>query len=84
MGGKANRPEHRIWNNAIAGKVQLMRKIATLLMILAVGFGLGGQFFGRASWMGMSSHSIPIWLLLEALALAMLIISFAIRVRATR
>lgn len=52
-------------------------------MILAVGFGLGGLFFQSSSWIEMDGRSIPIWLLLEALALAMLIVGFVIRVRAT-
>lgn len=60
-----------------------MRRVARLLMILAVGFGLGGLFFQSSSWIEMDGRSIPIWLLLEALALAMLIVGFVIRVRAT-
>ncbi len=56
-----------------------MRMVGTMLAIFGVGFGIAGLFFGRASWVGVNGHSIPVWMLLEALATMLLIPSVAIR-----
>jgi hypothetical protein len=61
-----------------------MRRVAELLIVLAVVFGLIGLFFGRASWLGMNSHSIPLWKLLEAIAFALLVAGVVMRNRFNR
>jgi hypothetical protein len=61
-----------------------MRRVAELLMVLAAVFGLIGLFFGRASWLGMNRHSIPLWQLLEAIAFALLVIGVLMRNRVNR
>ena len=61
-----------------------MRRVARLLMLLAAVFGLIGLFFGRASWIGMSSHSIPLRQLLEAIAFALLVAGVVMRNRVNR
>ena len=53
-------------------------RIAGLLIFSSLVFGLAGLFFGRSSWIGMKTRSIPVWLLLEAVALILLIIVAAI------
>lgn len=54
-------------------------RIAGLLIFISLVFGLAGLFFGRASWIGKNARSIPVWLLLEGLALVLLIFAVAIR-----
>jgi hypothetical protein len=56
-----------------------MRVAALTLIVLAIGFGLTGFLFGRASWVGVNQHSMPTWLLWEILALLSLILGLGIR-----
>jgi hypothetical protein len=68
----------------MAMRERLMRRIARLLIILAVGLALGGLFFGRASWIGMNSLSVPVWIMLELVALAAFAAGVAIHIRVSR
>jgi hypothetical protein len=56
-----------------------MRVLGLTLVLLGVGFGLAGLFFGRASWVGMNNHSMPTWLLWEILAVILVMLGFGIR-----
>ncbi len=58
-----------------------MRTIAGLLIIFSLVFGLAGLFFGRAAWIGKNTRSIPIWVLLEVLTIALLIFGIATHIR---
>lgn len=48
-----------------------------MLAIFGAGFATAGICFGRASWVGVNGHSVPVWLLLESLAAILLLLSLA-------
>ncbi len=57
-----------------------MRAITGLLIIFSLVFGLAGLFFGRATWIGRNSRTIPVRFLLEVLALVVFIFGIATRI----
>ena len=56
-----------------------MRIVGSVLILLGALSGLIGCFFGRASWFGINSRSIPTWVLWEILAAFLLILGAVVR-----
>lgn len=56
-----------------------MRAIAGLIVIFFLLFGLPWLFFGRASWFGSDTRSIPVWVSLGFFTLGLLTAGVAVR-----
>jgi len=50
-----------------------MRNLGYLLICLGILCGIIGLLFGRASWLGVNSFTVPTWILWEILAAVLVI-----------